>query len=191
MSWAVVAVSAIVVGGGLQAYGAYQAGKAAEAQGKAEQAIAEHNARLKEREAAAELERSRAAAERFEREGEALQGTQQVQLAKGGVLTTVGTPALLLEETAQELEADRMQILKEGFLAQSFRESEAEGLRFGGRAALARGRNIKTASRYQAAGSILTTVGTAAFAGSTLSSPKVGRTPSAPQGPLTVGGRRL
>ena len=171
MSWAVVAVSAIVVGGGLQAYGQYQAGKAAEAQGKAEQAIAEHNARLKEREAAAELERSRAAAERFEREGEALIGEQVVALAKGGVLTTVGTPALLLEETEQELEADRMQILKEGFLARSFRESEAEGLRFGGRAALARGRNIKTASRYRAAGSILTTIGTAAFAGKTLSKP--------------------
>ncbi len=164
MTWATVAVSAIIVGGGIQAYGQYQAGKAAEAQGKAEQQIAEYNAKLKEREAAAELERSRAAAERFEREGEALQGTQVVTLAKGGVLTTVGTPALLLEETAQELEADRMQILREGFLAQSFRETEAGGLRFEGRAALARGRNIRRASTLQAGGTLLTTAGTAAFA---------------------------
>lgn len=152
----------LIAGVGIQAYGQYQQGKAAEAQGKAEQAILNQNAALKERQAAAELERSRAEALRFEKEGEALLGTQQVRLAKGGVLTTAGTPALLLELTAQELEADRLQILKEGFLEESFRKSEAAGLRFEGRAAKARGKNIKRASRFAAAGSLLTGIGTAA-----------------------------
>ncbi len=157
-------VLAIAAGAGVQAYGQYQQGKAAEAQGKAEQEILNYNAKLKEREAAAELDRARAEAIRFEKEGEALQGTQQVQLAKGGVLTEVGTPALLLEKTAQELEADRRQILREGFLAQSFRESEAEGLRFEGRAAKARGKNLATASKFQAAGTLLTGFGSAKLA---------------------------
>ncbi len=134
------------------ALGTIQAGRAAQAQGELEQEILNQNAKLKEREGEAELRRSRAEAERFRKEGEALQGTQQVGLAKGGVLTSEGTPALLLETTAQELEADRMLILKEGFLAQSFRESEAENLRFQGRAAKATGKN-------RARGTILSSIG--------------------------------
>ncbi len=66
-----IALYAIIAGAGVTAYGQIQQGKAAEAQAKAEQEILNQNAVLKEREAAAELERSRAAAERFEREGEA------------------------------------------------------------------------------------------------------------------------
>ena len=156
-----LATIAILAGGGMQAYGQYQQGKAAEAQGKAEQQIAEYNAKLKERQGAAELERARAQATQFEKEGEVLKGEQIVGFAKGGVLTTEGTPALLLEETAAELEADRMAILREGFLGRSFREGEAEGLRFEGRAAKARGQNLAAASKYQAVGTLLTTFGSA------------------------------
>lgn len=152
---------AIVAGTGAMAYGQYQSGKAAEAQGKAEQEIANYNAKLKEREAAAELERSRAEALRFEKEGEALLGTQKAKIAKGGVLATEGTPALLLEQTEMELEADRMSILEEGFLRKSFMESEAEGLRFSGRAAKARGKNLMSAARFKAAGTLLTGFGSA------------------------------
>ncbi len=159
-----LAIAALVVGAGLQAYGQYQAGKAAEAEGKMEQQILDYNARLKEREAAAELERARAEARRFGKEGEALLAEQQVGLAKGGVLAEVGTPALLLETTAQELEADRMQILREGFLSESFRLSEAEGLRFEGRAAKVRGKNIRRAKTLQAGGTLLTGFGQAAYA---------------------------
>ncbi len=164
MGLATIAVVAIAAGAGVQAYGQYQQGKAAEAQGKAEQQILEHNAKLKEREADAERKRARVAAEQFELEGEALLGTQQVGFAKGGVLTTEGTPALVLEETAQALNIDRMRILEEGFLAGSFRESEAEGLRFQGRAAKARGKNIKRAQTLAAGGTILTGIGTAGLA---------------------------
>ena len=160
MAWAVVALT--VASAGLTAYGQYQQGKAAEAQGKAEQEILNYNAKLKEREATAERERAYAEAQRFKKEGKALLGEQQVTLAKGSVLTTVGTPALLLEQTAQELEADRMSILREGFLAESFRETEAEGLRYEGRAAKARGKNIKKGANLQAGGTLLTTAGTAA-----------------------------
>ena len=161
---ATLAVLAIVAGTAVQTYGQLQQGKVAAAEGKAAQQIAEHNAKIKERQAAAELERARAEAERFGREGEALLGEQQVALAKGGVLATTGTPALLLEETADELKADRMQILKGGFLAESFRLSEAEALRFEGRAARARGRYARSASRLFAATTILTGGGATSMA---------------------------
>ena len=182
MSMATVAVAAIVVGGSLQAYAQYQQGKAAEAQAEAEQEILNYNAKLKEREAAAERERAYAEAQRFKKEGKALLGEQQVTLAKGSVLTTVGTPALLLEQTAQELEADRMSILREGFLAESFRESEAEGLRYEGRAAKARGKNTKKGATFAAGGTLLTTIGSAAFAGSSLGGAK--STTASPKGSI-------
>ena len=162
MSWV---ATLIVAGTAVSAYGQYQQGKAAEAQGKAEQQIAEYNAKIKEKEAAAALERSREEARQFAKEGEVLMGEQRVRLAKGGVLSTEGTPALLLEETAQELEADRMSILREGFLGESFAMSQAEGLRAEGRAAKARGKNAKTGSYYAAGSSLLTGFGAAGSAG--------------------------
>ncbi len=155
---------AIVAGAALGAAGQIQAGKAAERQGKAEQEILDFNAKIKEREAAAELERSEAAARKFGEEGEALKGKQRVAIARGGVLASEGTPAFLLEETAFNLEADRLEILKEGFLSKSFRLSEAENLRASGRAAKVRGKAAKSASRFQATGTLLTGLGTAAIA---------------------------
>ncbi len=159
-----LAVIALGIGAGVQAFGAIQQGRAAEAQGKLDQQIADQNALLKERQAALEVERAREEARIFGREGEALLGTQQVALAKGGVLTSIGTPAFLLEETERELELDRRAILKEGFLAESFRLSEAENLRFGGRVAKARGKNLRRASTFGAVGSILTGFGDTAVA---------------------------
>jgi len=154
----------IIAGTAMGAHSQYEAGQQAKRDAKAQQELAEYNAKLKERQAEAERERAQEEARQFEKEGERLLGTQQVQLAKGGVLTGIGTPALLLEETAQELEADRLRILKEGYLAESFRKSEAEGLRFGGRIAKARGAAAAKAGTFKAAGSILTGVGTAGYA---------------------------
>jgi len=160
------AIALLIAGTAMQAYGQYQAGEAAEAEARNQQAILEYNAKIEERRAEAERKRAEEEARQFEREGKALLGEQQVGLAKGGVLTSIGTPALLLEETAQELEADRNMILQEGLRAESLRLSEAEGLRFKGRAARARGANLKTGYRYQAAGTLLTGLGTAAGYGS-------------------------
>ena len=141
----------------------HEAGQQAKRDAKAQQELANRNALLKERQAKAERERAQEEARQFEKEGEALQGTQQVTLAKGGVLTEIGTPALVLEETAQELEADRLKILKEGFLAESFRKSEAENLRFQGRIAKAKGSAAARGATYKAAGSLLTGFGQAGY----------------------------
>ena len=144
---------------------------------EAQRAIAEYNAQMAEREAEAERVAARREAEKFEKEGRRLKGTQRVLLARGGVLATEGTPALLLDETAQELEQERLDILKEGFRRSEYLESQAAGLRFGGEsearslryqgaAARARGANLargyKLASRGQY-GTLLTSAGQIAY----------------------------
>ena len=134
------------------------------AQAEAEQDILDYNASIKDREAKAAAERGRAEALKFQREGEQLQGAQQVAIAKGGVLSSTGSPALLMETTADTLEQDRQSILREGFLAQSTLEQEGEGLRFQGRAAKARGQNARTAS-YIKTGSSLLSSGTSFMKG--------------------------
>ena len=143
-----------------QAKGYESMGDAAAQQGLMEQQILDQNAKLKERQAAAELVRSREEARQFGREGEALLAGQQVALAKGGVLTSSGSPTNLLEYTANELENDRMNILREGFLAQSFALSEAENLKYQGRVAVVRGLNEQQGYEYQAKGAKLAAVGT-------------------------------
>ncbi len=147
------------------AVGTIQQGRAAEAQSKSEQDILNFNASVKIKEAEAEREAARDAARRFTERGERLKGAQRTAFARGGVLAPEGTPALLLEEQAQILEADKIKILEQGALAAGFRESEAFGLRFQGVSARARGRNIRTGTRLQTAGTLLTGIGTAARAG--------------------------
>ena len=175
---------AIIAGGaglGLQMKGQYEAGKAAQAQAEtqqailernaqSQQAIANYNAQLLERQAEEERVATRKEAEKFEKEGRRLRSMQRVQLARGGVLATEGTPALLLEETAQELEQERLDILTEGFKRGEFLESqavglrfqgatEAESLRFQGAAARARGINIARGARLATMGTLLTGAG--------------------------------
>jgi len=163
------------IGAGMQIYGAMQAtkaakqqakaaeqqGKAAEQQGKAEQQIFDYNASLKEQEATAARERAMEEARMFEERGRELQGTQKVTLAKGGVLSSEGTPALLMTEMARNLEVDRNKIIKEGSLAESTLRSEARGLRYEGMAAKARGVNANIGYKYSARGSLLTGRGNA------------------------------
>lgn len=135
-----------IAGAGLEAFGQYNQGKALKQQAEAEKDILDYNASIKEKQADLELEAARAQAERHEKEGAAMLAEANVAIAKGGVLGSMGTPMMLMELNAQELDADRMAILAEGFNMQSFRLQEAEGLRFEGRAARSRGRNMKTAS---------------------------------------------
>ena len=161
---------AIIAAGAISAYSAIEAGKQAERDAKAQQAALNQQAELARKKGEAERERALEEVRQFEKEGEAFQATQQVQLAKGGVLASIETPAMVLERTAQELEADKLTIMKEGYLAESFGESGAFNLRFQGEIARARGKAAKTASYYSAAGSILSSVGSASIAKSSFSS---------------------
>ena len=144
-----------IAGTAMQVVGQFQQGQALKDQAETEQDILNYNASIKDREAKAAEERGRAEALKFQREGQELQGRQNVALAKGGVLTSSGSPALLMEDTANNLEIDRQSILREAFLNRSTLEQQAEGLRYEGRAARARGRNLKTASDIKTATTLL------------------------------------
>jgi hypothetical protein len=154
---------ALIAGAIAGTVGAIQQGRAAAAQGQAEQDILNFNAAQKIKEA----EEIRAAASeeaaKFARKAKAFKGAQRVAIARGGVLAT-GTPALLLEETAQELEADRLAILEQGFLRGEFAESQAFGQRFAGTAARARGRNIRRGSLLTAGGIAASGIGATGLA---------------------------
>jgi len=159
----------LLIGGiAVSAYGIIQQGRAAEAQGQAEQDILDYNAAQKIKEAEEIRAAAQKEARKFAKEGRRLKGAQRVAIARAGVLSTVGTPALLLEETAQELEADRLAILEQGFLRGEFAESEAFGLRFQGVAARARGKAVRRGSQLAAAGTLLTGMGTVGLAASKL-----------------------
>jgi hypothetical protein len=155
----------LLIGAGtaVSAYGMYAQGQAADEQSKREQELANYNAEIKDREAKALLARSLEEAEQFGEQGRRLQAEQKVSYAKGGVLSSEGTPSMLLEETERNLEADRMKIINEGYLNQSFAQSQAMGMRYEGMSARARGRNAKTGAMIGATGSLLTGLGTASY----------------------------
>jgi hypothetical protein len=140
-------------GGSRQEAGAIDAqAEAIKQQAANEAQILENNAQLKERQGERELERARKEAILFGKEGEKLKGRQRVSIAKGGVLTTVGSATTVFEQTAMDLAADRREILREGFDLQEFRLAEAENLRFQGRSAIARGENLAQGLYQQADG---------------------------------------
>ncbi len=160
-------IALLAAGTATATVGAIQQGRAAEAQSKSEQDILNFNAAQKIKEAEEVRAAAQDQARKFGREAKAFKGRQRVAIARGGVLAT-GTPALLLEETAQELEAERISILKQGFLRGEFAESQAFAARFAGKSASARGRNIRRGSLLTAGGIAASGIGAAGLAGQQL-----------------------
>ncbi len=152
---------ALIVGGSLTAASQIQQGRAARAQGRTQNEIAQRNALLAERQAEAEQQAAVAAARKQEREGKAFKGRQRAAIAKSGVLAR-GTPLSVIVETAENLEADRLTILREGAISASQRRGQADVLRFQGAAAKERGKAAGRAANLAAAGTILTTIGSVA-----------------------------
>ena len=149
----------LIAGGALTAKGQIEQGRAARQAGRDQEAIANRNALLAERQAEAEQQAAIEAAKQQRRRGEALKGAQRAAIAKSGVLAR-GTPLAVIVETAENLEADRLNILREGAISAAQRKAQADILRFQGAAAKARGKATARASNLAAAGTILTTVGT-------------------------------
>lgn len=162
----------LIASAAISAGSAIQQGAATAEQAKQQQKILEQNALLAERQAQAERDAAIDTAQKFEKEGRRLTGAQRAAFARGGVLTSEGTPLLVIEETMQELEEDRINILREGFLRGEFRESEAFGKRFQGAAARARGKAAQRGSILAAGGSILT--GASRFQGGSTSTSQSG-----------------
>ncbi len=161
-------IISIIAGGTVTAIGQIQAGREAEAQAETEAAIAAQNARLKEAEAKAEQESAAAAAKAFAERGEEITARQRVLFAKAGVDPSRGTPLSVVLKTAEELEADRLTILREGAISEAQRRAEARIFGLRGSAARRRGKAALRGSRLAATGTILSTVGTAGLAGKKL-----------------------
>ena len=177
-----LAVAAIIAGAVVTGVSQVQAGRAAKAQAEAESDIAAYNARLKEAEAKAEQESAAAAAAQFAEEAEALTSRQRVLFAKAGVEPSKGSALSVIVKTAQELEADRLTILREGAISSAQRRAEANIFRMRGSAARARGRAAGRGSRLAAVGTILSTVGTAGLATRVPGTSGVGGTGTGPTG---------
>lgn len=151
-------IPAIIAGGAITAVSTIQQGRAAEQQGQAQAAIAARNALLAERQA--EEQRVAAAAEalRQEREGKALKARQRAVFAKSGVELR-GTPLSVIAETAQNLEADRLTILREGRIRAGTSQAQAGIFRAQGAAAKAKGRAARRGSILSAVGEGVGTAG--------------------------------
>lgn len=171
------AVPLIIAGTGAQAYGQIQAGQAAKRQGEAERAIMEYNARILEQQGKAEEQAAEYRAEAQERAGERFLAKQRVLFGKGGVEMR-GTPLSVITETAEELEADRLMILREGTIARQYRESQAGMARMQGAAAKQRGKYAARGSVLAAGGTLLTGFGQAGYMSSLMKSGYLKRTPT-------------
>lgn len=158
-----IVLGAIIAGGVLQTVSAVQQGRAAREQGEAQAAIAERNALLAERQAEAERVAAAEEAKRHTEAGEELLARQRALFAKGGVELR-GTPLSVVVKTAEDLEADRLTILREGAISAAQRKGQADILRLQGEAAKRRGRAAGRASTLAATGTILSTVGQAGYA---------------------------
>ena len=162
-------IAAIIAGGTVAVVSQVQQGRAAEAQGKQAQAIAQRNALLAERQA--EEQRVAAAAEalRIEEEGKRLKGRQVALFAKSGVELR-GTPLSVIIDSAVNIEADRLTLLREGAIRAGTSTAQAGIFRAQGAAAKAKGRATQRASILMAVGTGLSTVGSVGIASSQFSS---------------------
>lgn len=149
-----LAIGGILAGAGLQAYGQYQQGKAAQQQAKSEQAWHNYNAQVAKREAAAEKEATRAEAKQHARKAKMFQARQRALIGASGV-NIEGSPLLVMEDTAEQLKLEEIDILKRGQRKASRFESQSILDMSMGSMAKKRGKAGLQAGKTAAAGSIL------------------------------------
>lgn len=149
-----------LIAGGLQAYGAIQEGKIAEAQGKFARDIAIRNQQALERQAKAERAAAGIEETRAARREKIVKAQQRAAVAKSGV-GLAGATLSILADTAFQFSMERNLILRRGLI-------RGRELRERGRIIYAQGKWAKTVgtqakrlSYVKAGASILGSVGTA------------------------------
>ena len=150
-----LAVMAIVGGGGMAAYGQVQQGRAAKAEGSAQNKLYQYNARVNEAQAKEAQTKALYEANLHRRQTRSLIGRQRAGMAAAGLSLTSGSPLGLLEETAALSETDSQMILREGMINRTSFESQAWQNRIMGKMAKARGQNANRASLLSAGGTAL------------------------------------
>jgi len=160
------ATGAALVGGAISAISTIEQGRAAKAQGKAEEKIAEFNADQQRKEAKSRMQAAELKEERVSRQEKITKAEQRVAFAKSGISITESSSLNVLIDTAEQFAQDRALTLREGVVGASTLKQQASLTLAGGKLAADIGSRKQTASMLQAGGTILTT---AAMAGSRLS----------------------
>ncbi len=162
---AAAVIPLLIAAGTVATVSAIQQGRAAEAQGRTQEKIAQRNADIALKQAEEEKQAAAAQAIAQERRGRALIGEQRAKFAKSGVELR-GSPLSVLVETAEELEADRLSILRTGSIAAGRNIAQAGIFRAQGSAAKASGTATKRASVLSAVGTGLSTAASVGFVSS-------------------------
>lgn len=152
-------IPALIAGTVVTSVSAIQQGRATREQARAQEAIAARNAELAERKAEAEQQAALEATKRQAREGKKFLARQRALFAVSRVDISRGTPLAVVVETAAELKAEELTILREGRISAAQRRSEADIFRLRGEAAKAKGKAAGRAATLAATGSILTGIG--------------------------------
>jgi len=147
-------VPLMVASTAISAIGAIQQGKAAEAQAKAQADANAYNARVKEIQAGVEREAAGRREEQQRRKARQVLGEQRAGLAQAGI-GMMGSALDIEEQSATAAELDALTIRYEGEMAAKGLMYDAEAEKFEGRAALAAGKNAKTASYLKTGSAIL------------------------------------
>ena len=151
-----------VASAGMQAKSQYDQGKAAKAQGESEQAWANYNAEVAQHEANQKDLANSEEGRRARSQAQRIQATQRAKYAASG-LALEGTPLLVMEETAMNLEKDILELSLQGELESGKLRSQAGISLLQGQAAKQRGNNLANAYNMQAGASLLS--GAAGVAG--------------------------
>lgn len=117
--------------------------------GRAQAQMAEYNAQVSEQEAAAAKASAAYEEARIRKEGEQLKAKQRARYSKSGIQLNSESSLLVMEDTAADIERDALAIRYGGDVAGARARSQARLDRF-------QAQQYKTASSYNAVGSLLT-----------------------------------
>lgn len=154
------AAALLIAGGGLQAFGAIQEGKIAEAEGKFARDIGFRNQQALERQAKAEREAASIEEIRVARKGKIFKARQRAVVGKTGI-GLAGATLSVLSDTAFQFSMERNLVLRRGLI--KGRELKERGRILAAQGSFARtlGLQAKRLSYIKAGASILGSVGTA------------------------------
>ena len=162
-------VTLLIIAATVGTVSAVEQGRAADKQARFQEKIAQRNADIALKDAEGQRSAAAEAAIQQERRGKALKAKQRALFAKSGVELR-GSPLSVLVETAQDAEADRLTILREGAIRGSRFEAQAGNILAQGSAARARGSAAKRASVLSAVATGTSGVARAGLAQKQLSS---------------------
>lgn len=151
----------LIAGGALAAVARIQAGRVAEAEAESAQNIANRNAVLMEQEAKAVEAKTEFEQKRQAEAAARTKSRLRARLAASGAVPDIGTPLLLQEEQAEELELENILIGYEGQVKAAKRRSQAELYRLSGELVSEKGKAAKRASYIGAGAALLTGFGAA------------------------------